>query len=320
MISVIIPMYNSGDVIERCLVSLMRQSFRDTEIIVIDDGSTDNGADVVLDLAAEDDRVRYIRQENSGVSRARNHGLDEAKGDWICFFDSDDEADGDYLSSMYSLIQETHCDIVMCGYRDIRENGTYDVVLSEEDMRSLKGNIREDLVILRYYISSPCMKIFKREKIEAARLRFREDMVLAEDKYFNYHYYTICSTVGFVNRPQYFYYRSSTGLARAASYVCLENEMDNLAYMIRFMEDTRIVQREIIIAEYMCQCMRRYIFMDGEDNTFFACRRRLKRIRQYDKPAKLPQRRESILYRLLRKRFYFLIYLCFRINRKMINT
>ena len=134
VISVIIPMYNSAAVIERCLTSVMRQSFRDIEIIVIDDGSTDHGADVVLELASKDDRIRYIRQENGGVSRARNRGLDEANGEWICFIDSDDAIEEDYLSSMYDCIQETACDIVMCGYRVIMENYTGDIVLSEEQM------------------------------------------------------------------------------------------------------------------------------------------------------------------------------------------
>lgn len=83
-------MYNSVSTIERCLTSVMRQLYQDTEIIVIDDGSTDHGADVVLELAATDDRIRYIRQDNGGVSRARNRGLEEAKGEWICFIDSDD--------------------------------------------------------------------------------------------------------------------------------------------------------------------------------------------------------------------------------------
>ena len=320
MISVIIPMYNTGDAIKRCLTSIQRQSFRDTEIIVVDDGSTDNGADVVLNLAAADGRIRYIRQENSGVSRARNHGLDEAKGEWICFIDSDDEVAEDYLSSMYSLIQKTHCDIAMCGYRDIRENYTSDSILPEEKMKSLTGELCKDLVTLRYYISSPCMKIFRKEKIESLHLRFREDMVLAEDRYFNNHYYNMCRTVAFVNRPLYFYYRSDTGLARAATSTSFENEMENLAYMIRFMEDAHIDRREIIIAEYMCQCMRRYISMSDEKNTFPAACRRLKRIRQYHEPAELPNHREAIIYRLLCMRLYFLIYLCFRINRKMINS
>ena len=320
MISVIIPMYNSAAAIERCLTSVMRQSFKDTEIIVIDDGSTDNGAGVVLDLATKDDRIRYIRQENSGVSRARNRGLDEAHGEWISFIDSDDEVVEDYLSSMYYLIQKSNCDIVMCGYRAIRGNRFVDMVLSEEKMNSLTGDLRKDLVTLSFFISSPCMKIFRKDIIETLHLRFREDMVLAEDRYFNNHYYTHCRSVAFVNRAQYIYYRSDTGLSRAATPICFKNEMENLAYMIRFMENAQIDRRESAIAEYICQCIRRYIQMPGEKNTLVASCRRLKRIRQYDKPAKLYSRKDSILYWLLRMRFYPMIYIWLQINRRIVNT
>ena len=315
MISVVIPMYNSAGTIERCLISVMRQLYKDTEIIVIDDGSTDHGADVVLELASKDDRIRYIRQENGGVSRARNRGLDEAKGEWICFVDSDDAIEKDYLSSMYNCIQETGCDIVMCGFRAVSGKRSSNWLLSEAAMNSLKGNMREDLVTLRCYVSSPCMKIFRKDRIEELHLRFREDMVLAEDRYFNNHYYTKCNSVNFINRPLYVYYRDKAGLSRAADSACFENEMDNLAYMVFFMENAKIKQGKSFIAEYICQCIRRYVLLPGEKNTIWSSRRRLKRIRRYAGPATPWKRRDTVIYRLLRMRCYWLIYSYFRIRR-----
>ena len=299
MISVIIPMYNSANVIGRCLASVMRQSYHDIEIIVIDDGSTDNGSSVVLDLAQKEHRIRYIRQENGGVSKARNRGLDEAQGEWICFVDSDDAVVEDYLSSLYDCIQETNCDIVMCGYREVGMKGFVDRVLPKNKVDSLKGDMREDLETLRLFISSPCMKIYRRDRIEALHLRFREDMALAEDRYFNNHYYSQCESVAFINRPQYIYYRGNTGLHTAANMACFENEMENLAYMIFYMENADIKRRENIIAEYICQCIDRYVLMPGGKNNIFRSCGRLKRIRQYDKPAILLLIRHSINYRFL---------------------
>ena len=313
MISVVIPMYNSVSTIRRCLTSVMRQLFKDTEIIVIDDGSTDHGADVVLELASGDDRIRYIRQENGGPSRARNRGLDEAKGEWICFVDSDDAIEEDYLSSLYDCIRETDCDIVMCGFRAVTGNRSENWLLSEAAMDSLKGNLREDLVTLRCYVSSPCMKIFRKDRIEELHLRFREDMVLAEDRYFNNHYYTKCNSVIFINRPLYIYYRDTAGLSKAANSACFENEMENLAYMVDFFESEKIKQGKSFIAEYICQCIHRYVLLPGD--TVQSSRRRLKRIHQYAAPAKLWKRRDTVLYRLLRMRCYLLIYSFFRIRR-----
>ena len=319
MISVIIPMYNSGSMIKRCLTSVMRQSYKDTEIIVVDDGSTDHGADVVLELASKDDRIRYIRQDNGGVSRARNRGLDEANGEWICFIDSDDAVTEDYLSSLYDCIRKTGCDIVMCGYREVRGNRFTDVVISEEEMNSLKGTLREDFNALRCFVSSPCMKIFRKDRIEELHLRFREDMVLAEDRYFNNHYFTKCNSVFFINRPLYIYYRDNIGLSRSANSVCFENEMENLAYMVSFIESAKIEQGKSFIAEYICQCVRRYALLPGEKDTIWSSRRRLKRIRRYAAPAKLWKRRDTVIYRLLRMRCYWLIYSYFRIrsNKKV---
>lgn len=306
-------MYNSVSTIERCLTSVMRQLYKDTEILVIDDGSTDHGADVVLGLASKDDRIRCIRQENGGVSRARNRGLDEAKGEWICFIDSDDAIAEDYLSSLYDCMQETDCDIVMCGFRTVTGNHSVNWLLSEAEMDSLKGNLREDLVTLRNFVSSPCMKIFRKDRIEELHLRFREDMVLAEDRYFNYHYYTTCNSVSFINRPLYIYYRDDSRLSRAANAACFENEMENLAYMVDFMESGKIRQGRSFIAEYICQCIHRYVLLPGD--TVHSSRRRLKRIRQYAAPAALWKRRDTVLYRLLRMRCYLLIYSFFRIRR-----
>lgn len=308
-------MYNSVSTIERCLTSVMRQLYQDTEIIVIDDGSTDHGADVVLELAATDDRIRYIRQDNGGVSRARNRGLEEAKGEWICFIDSDDAVEEDYLSSLYNCIQETDCDIVMCGFRAVTGNHSVDFLLSEAEMDSLKGNLREDLVTLRCFVSSPCMKIFRKNRIEELHLRFREDMVLAEDRYFNNHYYTTCNSVRFINRALYIYYRDDIGLSRSANSVCFENEMENLAYMVSFMENAKIKQGKSFIAEYICQCIRRYVLLPGEKDSIWRSCRRLKRIRQYAEPAKVWKRRDAVIYRLLRMRCYWLIYSYYRISR-----
>ena len=248
------------------------------------------------------------------------HKLTVRTSDWYFVIDSDDAVSKEYLSSMYDCMQKTGADVVMCGYREVQGDHSRDLVLSGEAMESLKGTLREDLVILRYYISSPCMKIFRKDRVEALHLRFREDMALAEDRFFNNHYFAQCRTVGFVNRAHYIYYRSDTGLSRAATASCFENEMENLAYMIRFMEGAQIERREAIIAEYMCQCIRRYIRMPEEKNTMGAVCRRMKRIRLYDQPAKLWARRDQVLYDLLRRRIYAMIPLYLRIERRMTSN
>ncbi len=113
-ISVIVPMYNTADWILRCLSSLQDQAFEDFEAIVVDDGSTDDGALIAQGVAARDDRFRVIQTENRGLSSARNIALDQARGEFVAFVDSDDRVHVDYLSTLRSALVETGADWACC--------------------------------------------------------------------------------------------------------------------------------------------------------------------------------------------------------------
>ncbi|MGN0202626.1 MAG: glycosyltransferase family 2 protein, partial [Candidatus Cryptobacteroides sp.] len=98
-ISVIVPVYNAESTIRRCVDSILAQTFTDFECLLIDDGSKDRSGEICDEYAAKDSRVRVFHKENGGVSSARNVGLDNAKGEWVTFVDSDDWIDSYYLSS-----------------------------------------------------------------------------------------------------------------------------------------------------------------------------------------------------------------------------
>jgi len=113
-ISIIIPVYKVEKYLPACLDSVLAQTFTDFEAICIDDGSPDNCGKILADYAQKDKRIRVITQENQGVSEARNNGLKEAKGDYICFLDSDDALADTFLEKMYDKIVSTGSDIVSC--------------------------------------------------------------------------------------------------------------------------------------------------------------------------------------------------------------
>ena len=119
MISVIIPTYNRADRIEKSIKSVLNQTYRDIELLVIDDGSTDNTSEVVGNI--KDDRLFYYKQENQGACAARNYGLKIAKGEYIAFQDSDDIWYKDKLEKQYRFIEETKADLVYCGMNRIVE-------------------------------------------------------------------------------------------------------------------------------------------------------------------------------------------------------
>ena len=116
-VSVIIPMYNSENYIGQCIRSVTDQTYRNLEIIVVDDGSTDEGARVCAELMETDARIRLCRQENRGVSAARNHGIQAATGEYVFFLDSDDAIHPLLLGELLGRAEENNAQLAFCGYR-----------------------------------------------------------------------------------------------------------------------------------------------------------------------------------------------------------
>ena len=115
-ISVIVPVYNVEQYLPQCLDSIINQTFKDIEIICINDGSTDNSGKILEQYAQKDDRIKVIHQENKGISMVRNIGVEATTGEWISFIDSDDYIDKDFYKTLLSAAQKSGADVVQCGY------------------------------------------------------------------------------------------------------------------------------------------------------------------------------------------------------------
>ncbi len=126
LISVIVPVYNVKDYLEECLQSILKQTYRNLEIILIDDGSTDGSLQICEEFAAKDKRIKLIRSAHEGVSAARNAGLENATGDYISFVDSDDFIDPDMYEYLFRVLKENDADISVCTY--INEGGNRKVI------------------------------------------------------------------------------------------------------------------------------------------------------------------------------------------------
>ncbi len=119
MISIIVPVYNAEEYLEKCLESLIHQTYTNIEIILINDGSRDHSLEICQKYAQEDKRIVVVSQENQGVSVARNNGLEHVLGDFICFVDADDYLDEDFCEKMLKKLQDTQVDVVMCSHRNV---------------------------------------------------------------------------------------------------------------------------------------------------------------------------------------------------------
>lgn len=146
-ISVIVPVYNPGSYLAACVDSILNQTERDMELILVDDGSTDGSERLCDEYAQKDARVRVIHQPNGGVSRARNAGLDAARGEWIAFADGDDRPEPNMYETLLKEQARTGCCGVFCGFRRVYRDHTAEEtfparrVLKGEDIRGYAGDL-----------------------------------------------------------------------------------------------------------------------------------------------------------------------------------
>jgi glycosyltransferase involved in cell wall biosynthesis len=158
LISVIVPIYNVEIYLEKCLNSIINQTYKNLEIILIDDGSPDNCGKICDEYAKKDKRIKVIHKPNGGLSDARNTGLDIAKGEYIAFVDSDDYIAEEMCEELLDIAQKEEADIVVCGVYDVRKEGitVFDRNLNVSDKDTILYQIFTD-----YYPSYSWNKFFK---------------------------------------------------------------------------------------------------------------------------------------------------------------
>ncbi len=185
-ISVIVPVYKVEKYLARCLDSILGQTHKDLEVILVDDGSPDNSGSICDEYAKKDARVRVIHKPNGGVSSARNAGIDIAEGDFLTFVDSDDTIEEDMYAHMLRVANETESDIVECNYREIvtdeeKKNSPPDtdevfLYTNKEMLRNILVSADKDKGKVTVIV---CDKLFKRELFDG--IRFCEECIMAED-------------------------------------------------------------------------------------------------------------------------------------------
>ncbi len=165
MISVIVPVYNTKEYLERCVNSLLAQTYGDMEIILVDDGSTDGSGRLCDEFAAKDPRIRVAHKENGGSSSARNLGISLAKGEYIGFVDSDDYVDADMYERLYDALQEYHVNAAQIGRDEIAQDGSIlpDICIPPEDTRCIPPEEFMEELLMHRGDCSFCTKLIRRE-------------------------------------------------------------------------------------------------------------------------------------------------------------
>ncbi len=181
LVSIIVPVHNAEKYLDDCISSLTEQTYAHIEIILVDDGSTDDSKNICSKWAMKDKRIVTLSQHNRGVSTARNHGLSKIRGDYVAFVDADDWVDKDYINSLLTEIKKTKADICICGYNRISG-----AVSEEFQNATTKINARDFFLgILRIQTGfGVCYCKIYRSDI-AKKIAFNEKLVVGEDALYN---------------------------------------------------------------------------------------------------------------------------------------
>ncbi len=208
LISVVVPVYNSQNYLEKCLDSIRSQSFQDWECILVDDGSTDDCGTIIDSFVKKDARFVSVHKRNGGVSSARNVGIASARGEYIAFIDSDDWVADDYLELLYNAVRIADCDLSVCGFGRVGRQGII-IPHSVDTSISLRINKENESLFVelnqKCLLYGPCKKLYKSSIIKNNGLSFDETCSYGEDLLFNYCYLGYVNRINVLNRILYFY-------------------------------------------------------------------------------------------------------------------
>lgn len=210
LISIIIPVYNDIKYLEKCIISIIEQSYKNLEIIFVDDESVDGSSEMLDHFATQDDRITVIHKKNAGVSAARNNGLNIASGKYICFSDADDILSRDYVEHLYELLIQNDADIsltrkMFSNYNTTQVNNNNEHIISGEEAT---------IQILSYRIPiGVYCKLFKSDILRKNAIKFRENLFIGEGFNFNVDSFQRVQKVAVSDKKIYYYRRNNSNSA-----------------------------------------------------------------------------------------------------------
>ena len=203
-ISVIIPVYNAQDGIKRCVDSLLNQSFKNFEIILLNDGSKDNSLNILKEYELKYSFVRVIDKQNEGVAVTRNKGILLAEGEYIMFMDNDDFVDSDYIETFYQAIHEKNLDLVIGGYKRVNQDNQ---IIFSQDIQQSEWS--------KYIIMAPWAKVYRTEFLKTNNLEFF-DYGIGEDIIFNLAAYKTTDKIGLLDYKGYNWYYNNQSISNTS--------------------------------------------------------------------------------------------------------
>ena len=215
-VSIVIPVFNAEKYIKRTISTITNQNFKNIEIIVVNDGSSDNSLDIITILSKNDQRIRIFSQKNSGVSAARNKGIQEAQGNYIMFMDADDIMVKDSLESLVNSAKETDADISIGDIKIIKNYNSDYKMISESDTNIINFSRTEVLESFfrdnaQFNCYSACAKLYSKKIYQ--KLKFVEKRNSNEDRFYFFQALCISNIITYVNKCVYLYEKHEQSLS-----------------------------------------------------------------------------------------------------------
>ena len=204
LISVIVPVYNVAQYLEKSIASIQQQTYQNLEIILVDDGATDESGRLCEQIAEQDERVLVYHKENEGLSQARNDGLKQAHGDYVIFIDSDDYIHSEMIASLYQQLVKEDADVSSCGVMNVYANSESPQTENQDDYF-----VCDTETLLREYLigekipGTICNKLIKKEV--AAQLTFPKGLIY-EDAYYHFDLIKVAKKYVVNTNPYYYYF------------------------------------------------------------------------------------------------------------------
>ena len=219
LISIIVPVYNVQLYIKKCLDSLCNQTYNNIEIIIVNDGSTDESEKIILENFHDNEKIKYYKKENGGLSSARNYGIRISKGKYLAFVDSDDYVNKDFIKDLYYAIEKTKSEIAICNMEYVYSDGT----IKKRTPKITKSEVISSQEALKYLFVGEKYKFHAQNKMYLASIFKQNDIFypegkIYEDVFTTYKVLGEAKKVALVNKTLYYYLQSRPGSILATKF------------------------------------------------------------------------------------------------------
>lgn len=276
-VSVIIPVYNSSEYIEECLNSVISQVYTNLEIIVINDGSTDDSLDKILYLQKCDERIIVINNKNRGVAYSKNVGIKYSKGEYLTFVDSDDIISSDFILNLVNKLELTDSDCSIGGIKSFYRDE--EIVPSLGNVTIYTDQSKMKKALFHEFGGFLANKMYKASIVKKNKYLLNEDIFISEDLLFNLYYFDSCKRIVFDSSIYYFYRQHSS-----SSYNNLKSKrwfsvLDTYILMLNKEKENKIIYKELMYnyGLTILEAKFRLNYLDSKDNKLISNIEKLKK-------------------------------------------